>query len=242
MFITTYKEIIKNLTRQNRREMSRIANSIIKKGGLDSKNLTEKERKLKVKLENWFERSFLESDYTISELLFDCANCLTNRDCEIKSQQFVINATRQSASEKAQLEYMASRGYLMSKIPGSGKNSIRFNQDSSMLIPNKLEGETSRSFDYKRDYNGITELFTGKVTFGQGGSQNGTKSEIVDFLRRSNVFLKNNPDLNMVFTALVDGDSFTSEDFLEFGKFTSNRVRLMSSDNYVPYMEVKISL
>ena len=235
MFITTYNEIKKNLTRKNRRELSRVANSIIKKGGLGSENLTKKEVKLKVKLENWFERSYIESDYTISELLIDCANCLTNRDCEIKSQQFVTNAIRQSLSEKAQLEHMSIRGYLMSKLPNSGKNSIRFNQNSSKLIPNKLEGETSRSFDYKRDYDGITEFFTGKVTFGQGGSQNGTKSEIVDFLRRSNVFLKNNPDSNMVFTALVDGDSFTPEDLLEFAKFTSNRIRLMSSDNYVPY-------
>jgi hypothetical protein len=240
MFITTYKEIIKNLTRQNRRTNVRLANSIIEKQ-LNGKKLTKKELELKTKIENWFERSFLESDYTVSELLFDIANSLTNRDCEVKSQQFVINATRQSASEKSQLEHMKLRGYQMIKMPASGKNSLRFSQNSFGLVSNKTEGETSRSFDYKRKYDGIVEFLTGKVTFGQGGGQNGTKSEIVDFLRRANVFLKKNTDSNMVFTALVDGDSFTSEDFLEFAKFTSNRVRLMSSDNYVPFMEPHVS-
>jgi hypothetical protein len=234
MFITTYKEIIKNLTRQNRRTNVRLANSIIEKH-LNGKKLTKKELELKIKIENWFERSFLESDYTVSELLFDIANSLTNRDCEIKSQQFVINATRQSASEKSQLEHMKLRGYQMTKMSASGKNSLRFSRNSFDLVPNKTEGETSRSFDYKREYDGIVEFLTGKVTFGQGSGQNNAKSEIVDFLRRSNVFLKNNPDLNMVFTALVDGDSFTSKDLLKFAKLTSNRVRLMSSDNYIAY-------
>jgi hypothetical protein len=234
MFNTTYKKILENLTRENRREMKRLADSILKKG-LRSPKLIKKEKELLEKMSNWINRSYFDFDYTLEELLFDCSNSLTDRQAQKSSQQFVVNATRQSASEKAQMEHMKNRGFEINKLKASGEDSLRFDEQSYKLVPVKIEGVTSRSLDYKREYNGIIEYFTGKVTFGEGGGQNGMKTEIVDFLKRAVKFLEQNLDCNFVFTALVDGDALTDEEREEYKKYTSNKVRLMNCDTYEPY-------
>jgi hypothetical protein len=234
MFNNTYKKIHENLTRENRREMKRLADSILKKG-LKSLKLTKKEGDLLEKMTNWINRSYFDFDYTLEELLFDCSNSLTDRQSQKFSQYFVVDATRQGSSEKAQMKHMENRGFEMKKLKASGKDSLRFDEQSCKLVPVKIEGVTSRSFDYVREYNGIIEYFTGKVTFGQGGGQNGMKTEIVDFLNRAQKFFEQNPDCDFVFTALVDGNSLTDEEREEYKKYTSNKVRLMNCDTYEPY-------
>lgn len=234
MFNTTYKKILEVLTRENRRTMKRLADSILKKG-VESPKLTKKEKELLEKMTNWVNRSYFDFDYTIEELLTDCSNSLTDRQSQKSSQQFVVNATRQSASEKSQIEHMKIRGFNINKIPASGPKSLRFDEQSHKLIAVKQEGITSRSFDYIREYDGFIEYLTGKVTFGQGGGQSNMKDEIVNFLKRSNKFLSQNPNSNFVFTALVDGDALTEEDKENYKTFTSDRVRLMSCDNYFEY-------
>jgi len=234
MFNTTYKKILEKLTRENRRKLKQLSDSILKKG-LKSPKLLKKERDLLEKMTNWINRSYFDFDYTLEEFLIDCSNSLTDRQAQKFSQNFVVNATRQSASEKAQMEHMQKRGYKIIKLKASGKDSLRFDEQSTRLGTVKTEGITSRSFDYVREYDGIIEYFTGKVTFGQGGGQNGMKTEIVDFLNRAKKFLEQNPDCNFVFTALVDGDSLIDEEREEYKKYTSNKVRLMNCDIYEPY-------
>lgn len=236
MFNETYKKILENLTHKNRCEMKRLADSILKKG-VESTKLTKKEKELLEKITNWVNRSYFGFDYTIEELLTHCSNSLTDRQSQAVSQQFVVNPTRQSASEKAQMEHMKNRGFEMNKLKSSGEDSLRFDEQSCKLVPVKIEGVTSRSFDYVREYNGIVEYFTGKVTFGQGGGQNGMKTEIVDFLKRSQKYLEQNPDSNFLFTALVDGNALTENDLQSYQNYTSDTVRLMSSDTYVPYIK-----
>jgi hypothetical protein len=232
MFNDTYKSIVKELTRKSRRELQRLSVSILKKG-LYSK-LTKTEKELINKIDNFIGRSYFEGgfEWTTKEILELCTELLTCKKCQMSAQQFVKDATKQSASEKAQIEHMKLRGFEISKMPASGKNSIRFNEKSNILVPDKIEGETSRSFDYVRKYDGITEYFLGKVVFSQGGHQNGVKSEIIDFLIRSKKYLQENPDSMLIFTALVDGDSLTNDDYENYKKYTSEKVRLMNCDNY----------
>lgn len=234
MFNTVYNEIKKNLTRRNRRELHLLAVSLKKKG--ISGKLTKGEREFLKKAYNYLERNHFESKITI-EMIIDWVSRLDEGgQYEFLAQPFVKDSLKQSASEKAQMKCMEENGFPMCKMSASGKNSLRFDKESKSLIPTKTEGVTSRSFDYKREYNGFVEFFTGKVTYGQGGAQNGVKEEIVNFLKRAKKFLEKNADSNFVFTALVDGDAFTESDLLSYQQYTSDRIRLMSSDNYTPCM------
>jgi hypothetical protein len=233
MFNTVYTEIKKNLTRGNRRELHRLAVSLKKKG--ISGKLTKDERELLKKIDNHIERNHYESNID-REMIIDWLSRLNESPIyEFAAQQFVKDALKQSASEKAQIKCMEENGHPMNKMSASGKKSLRFDKESNSLIPTKTEGVTSRSFDYKREYDGFIEYLTGKVSFGQGGGQSNMKDEIVNFLKRSNKFLSQNPNSNFVFTALVDGDALTEKDKENYKTFTSDRVRLMSCDNYTPY-------
>lgn len=234
MFNTIYNQIKEIFTRKNRRELNRIAISIQKKG-IDSK-LTSSERELLKKIDNHIKRSYYESDITREKILQWLSKLFEDEIYEFLSQQFVKDATKQTASEKAQMKCMKEKGFEMLKLPASGKNSLRFDEKSKNLIPTKTEGVTSRSFDYKREYDGYIEFLTGKVTFGQGGAQNGMKDEIVNFLKRAKSYLQQNPNSNYVFTALVDGDSLTENDLLSYKQFTSEKIRLMSCDNYKKFV------
>jgi hypothetical protein len=236
MFNTTYKSIVEELTKQSRKELQRLSVSILKKGILSK--LTKTEKELISKINNFIGRSYFEEgfEWTTKEILELCTELLTCKKCQILAQQFIKDATKQSASEKAQIKHMELKSFKISKMSASGKNSIRFNEDSSKLVSDKIEGITSRSFDYIRKYDNFTEYFLGKVVFSQGGHQNGVKSEIVDFLIRAKKYLQVNPNSNLIFTALVDGDSLTNDDYENYKKYTSKKVRLMSCDNYEKFI------
>lgn len=236
MFKSTYNKIKEFTTRNNRREMYRLSISI-KEKGVNGK-LSRKERDLIKKIDSHIERSHYDSNITREKILNWLSKIFNDELCEFACQHFVKDATKMTISERAQIEHMKSRSFEMSKLPASGKNSLRFDENSLNIISTKIEGITSRSFDYKREYSGMVEYFTGKVTFGQGGAQNNMKEEIVNFLKKSNNFLVQNPNSNFVFTALVDGDALTENDLLSFQKYTSERVRLMNSDNYTPYVSI----
>jgi predicted nucleic-acid-binding protein len=232
MFNDTYKSIIEELTRKSRRELQRLSVSILKKGLVS--NLTKSERELINKIDNFIGRSYFEEgfEWSTKEILEVCSELLNCKKNQILAQQFIKDATKQSASEKAQIKHMELRTFKISKMSASGKNSIRFNEESNKLVSNKIEGITSRSFDYVRTYDNITEYFLGKVVFSQGGHQNGVKSEIIDFLIRSKKYLETNPNSNLIFTALVDGNSLTNDDCENYKKYTTEKVRLMNCDNY----------
>ena len=233
MFNTIYKKIKQKLKRGNRRKLHSLAISLKKKG--ISGKLTQDEREFLKKIDNHIERVHYDSNITREDIIEWVSKLDEGGIYEWGSQQFVKDALKQSASEKAQIKCMEEKGFPMSKMSASGKNSLRFDEKSKNLVLTKTEGITSRSFDYKREYNDFVEIFTGKVTYGQGGAQNGMKTEIVDFLKRAQKFLEQNPDCNFVFTALVDGDSLTDKEREEYRKYTSNKVRLMNCDTYKPY-------
>ena len=55
-------------------------------------------------------------------------------------------------------------------------------------------------------------------------------------MSRSKKYLQENPDSMLIFTALVDGDSLTNDDYENYKKYTSEKVRLMNCDNYEQFI------
>jgi hypothetical protein len=238
MFNSTHQKILENLTHNSREEMVRLSLSILKKIKDEYPWYSEDEEALIHKIDSFIFRSHFKFEHSFGEILLDCSKSLTCKLCERASQPFVKDATRQSASEKAQMEHMMERGFPLSKMTSSGQFCVRFNESSQNFTSIKIEGKTSRSFDYKRTYDGITEYFLGKVVFSQGGHQNTVKSEIVDFLTRANLYLNNNVNSSYIFTALIDGDSLTKNDIKEYQKYCNHNVRLCNSDTYQPYFKL----
>lgn len=238
IFQELYNELFSEWTRRNRREVMRLSESIQKKlkNGV---RLSEDEKSLYYKVQMWFERASFtqeeidEQNLSVSEILKQILESL------IIAQQFAKDAAKQNISETAQKKFMELRGFELEKLSPLGKNSIRFCSQNKTLVSKKVEGGTSRSFDYFRKYGQIIEYFLGKVCWGQGGHQNSVKDEIVKFLKSANKFLENNPeDSDTVFTVLVDGDTITENNLKEYRKYTNSRVRIFSSDTYVPYVGI----
>jgi hypothetical protein len=233
-FNELYKELFSEWTRRNRREVKRLSESIREKLE-NGKKLTKDENDLYYKVQMWFERaSFTQED--IDEQNLSISGLLKQiSDNFYLATSFSKDAAKQNISEAAQKKHMSQLGYQIEKLSSSGKNSLRFCSQNKTLVSEKVEGGTSRSFDYIKEYGETVEYFLGKVCWGQGGHQNGVKNEIVRFLKSANEFLENNPDSNMVFTALVDGDAITEENVKEYRQYTDSKVRFFNSDEYVPF-------
>ena len=226
-FAELYKELFSEWTRRNRREAKRLSESIQKKLK-NGKTFTEDENALYYKVEMYCNRqSFTEE--AIPEILKQIS------DSDFVAGHFAKDPSKQNISESAQKKHMELRSHKIEKLPSSGTNSLRFCSQNKTLVSKKIEGGTSRSFDFIKEYGQTVEYFLGKVCWGQGGHQNGVKNEIVNFLKSANKFLENNPDSNMVFTALVDGDAVTYENVREYHQYTNSRVRFFNSDEYEPF-------
>lgn len=229
-----YTELFSEWTRKNRREAKRLSESIRKKLK-NGKEFTKDENDLYYKVQMWFERACFaqedidEQNLSISDLLKQISENLYIQTT------FAKDAAKQNISEASQTKHMGQMGYEIEKLSSSGKDSLRFCSQNKTLVDKKVEGGTSRSFDYIRKYDQTVEYFLGKVCWGQGGHQNTVKNEIVKFLKSANKFLENNPDSNMVFTALVDGDAVTDENAKEYRQYTNSKVRFFNSDEYIPY-------
>jgi len=228
-FTTIYNETLKELTQNNRIEIRKLAKSILQKQ-TSYEDRTKKEYDLLLKIQNWINRSFFEFEVTIQEILELCVN--EDKQSQITYQQFVKDAIRQSASEKAQLKAITEQGFDIRKLRASGKESLRFTLNNQSFTSVKIKGETSHSFDYLITHETHQEYCMGKVTFSQGGHQDTVKDEIIDFLKRANQYIQHNPNSNYKFTALIDGDSLLDKDIKIMKKYTNDRVRLMNCDNY----------
>jgi len=226
-FDELYKDLFSEWTRRNRREAERLSKSIREKLE-NGKKLTKDENDLYYKVKMYCERQSFAQE-AILEILKRIS------DSDYDAGHFAKDPSKQNISEAAQKKYMGLRSYEIEKLSSSGKDSLRFCSQNKTLVAKKVEGGTSRSFDYIRKYDQTVEYFLGKVCWGQGGHQNTVKNEIVRFLKSANKFLENNPDSNMVFTALVDGDAITEENVKEYRQYTNSKVRFFNSHEYVPF-------
>jgi len=209
--------------KENQKNVVKWSQEILDNGGIGK---TKRQKELLVKIENYIKRNYL--DKVVNDVLVD----ITTFKNTYAIVQFAIEITRQNISEKVQVEHLKSKGFKINKMGNA--SAPRFSKDSTKLTYKKMEGETSRSFDYKVEKeNGYIDYGLGKTTFSQGGGQNSTKSEIVQFLNSALKYCESNPDEKISFFALIDGDSYTKEDLLGFSKHTSEKVRVCNSDTYL---------
>lgn len=209
--------------KENQKNVVKWSQQILDNGGIGK---TKPQKNLLEKIENYIKKNYL--DKVVNDVLID----ITTVKNAYAIVQFAIEITRQNISEKVQLEHLKSKGVKIEKM----SNSIgpRFSKNSTKLTYKKIEGETSRSFDYKVEKeNGYIDYGLGKTTFNQGGGQNSAKSEIVQYLKSSLKYGESNPDEKVSFFVLIDGDSYTKEDLLSFSKHTSEKVRVFNSDTYL---------
>lgn len=233
-FQELYKELFAEWTQRNRQEVKQLVSSILKKNELGQK-LNKDEESLYYKVQMFLQRACFSQDEIDEQNLTVLGVLKQLSENHIIATYFAKDAAKQNISEAAQKKHMSLKGFEIEKLSASGQNSLRFGPQNETIVPKKVEGLTSRSFDFVRQYGETVEYFLGKVCWGQGGHQNSVKDEIVKFLKSANQYLVNNPDSNMVFTALVDGDAVTQENVEEYRKYTSSRVRFFNSDDYEPY-------
>jgi hypothetical protein len=215
----THKLYVKD----NQKNVVKWAQEILNNGGIGK---TKRQKELLVKIENYIKRNYL--DKAVNDVLVD----ITTNQNTYAVVQFSIEITRQNISEKVQVEHLKNKGFKITKMGNA--SAPRFSKDSKKLTHEKMEGETSRSFDYKVEKeNGHVDYGLGKTTFSQGGGQNSAKSEIVQFLNSALKYCEANPDEKISFFALIDGDSYTKEDLSGFLKHTSEKVRVCNSDTYL---------
>ena len=233
-FQELYNELFIEWTQRNRREVRILAGSILKKNALRQK-LNKDEESLYYKVQMFIQRACFSQDDIDEENLTVNGVLKQILENSFTATTFAKDPTKQNISESAQKKHLSLKGFEIEKLSASGQNSLRFGPKNETIVPKKVEGLTSRSFDFIRQYGETVEYFLGKVCWGQGGHQNSVKDEIVKFLKSANQYLENNPNSNMVFTALVDGDAVTQENVEVYRKYTSSRVRFFNSDEYVPF-------
>lgn len=233
-FQELYNELLDEWTQRNRVEVRRLASSILKKNELDQK-LNKDEKSLRYKVQMHLQRNRYSQDEIDGQNLTVLGLLTELPENHFMASTFAKDPTKQNISEAAQKKHMFLKGFEIEKLSASGQKSLRFGPKNETIVSKKVEGMTSRSFDFVRQYGETVEYFLGKVCWGQGGHQNSVKDEIVKFLKSANKFLENNPDSNMVFTALVDGNAITEENVKEYRQYTNSKVRFFSSDEYVPF-------
>lgn len=100
-------------------------------------------------------------------------NNILNND--IVASFFCKDPTKQNLSEKLCVEVLN-----LTKLPGNGKNCIRFDNNSN--ITSSATGNT-KSVDFI--FNGY--YTTQKYTTSEGGAQDNQKNDVIDFLRRGSI-------------------------------------------------------
>lgn len=138
---------------------------------IDSKEVTEK-------IDNHLER--FDGIFTFAEIR---EGILTN---DIIASKFCKDPSKQNISEKLCAEVLN-----LDKLPASGKNCIRFNDNGDIV---SIASGNTKSADFIYDGYYATQ----KYTLINGGAQDNQKNDVIDFLRRGSIKHK--------VAAICDGD------------------------------------
>jgi hypothetical protein len=189
-------------------------------------DITSKRHKwLLVKVKNHIDRIGL--DFSISDVLHQIVSN------DLIASLFCKSTTKQNSSEVLQLKYLEEvRGIKLYNLPATGNETWRFILRTGKFIQTpKNEGYTSHSFDFR--YIGKYDYFImGKLTTTRGGGQNQQRQEMLDIIDDMKLFFENNPNSNIRFVLLLDGDSYVGNGiypFLEKVK-SDNRILIENSD------------
>jgi hypothetical protein len=194
-------------------------------------NINSKEDNwLKTKIENHIERSGLSGHTDVINILNKIVN-----DIDMASM-YAKDTAKQNSSERTQILYAKKRGINIESLPAGGKKSWRFilNTGTFGQFPKK-EGSTSHSMDYIcKDGVKYVDYIMGKVITTQGGGQNQQRQEMHDITNSMGLYIKENPNSNIRFVILMDGDNFDKDGYDIYKQYQTDRILITNSNEYEP--------
>lgn len=127
----------------------------------------------------------------------------------IVASKFCKDPGKQNISEKLAISVLG-----VEKLPASGKNCIRFNDDGD-IVHTSTGNTKSADFIYNEYY------ATQKYTDGAGGAQDNQRNDVIDFLKRGSIKYK--------VAAVVDGSYWDKYRDILRNEFADNSNVLITS-------------
>lgn len=127
----------------------------------------------------------------------------------IVASKFCKDPGKQNISEKLAISVLG-----VEKLPASGKNCIRFN-DNGDIVHTSTGNTKSADFIYNEHYT------TQKYTDGTGGAQDNQRNDVIDFLKRGSIKYK--------VAAIVDGSYWDKYRDILRNEFADNPNVLITS-------------
>lgn len=128
---------------------------------------------------------------------------------DVVASKFCKDPSKQNISE-----ILAEKILGVKKLPGSGKNCIRFNDNGEIVYNKRLNTKSADFF-----YNGF--YATQKYTNENGGAQDNQFADVVDFLKRGSIKHK--------VMAIVDGAYWDDKKEILKNEFKNNKNVLITS-------------
>ena len=222
-FIKFYNENVQNKSKQNVLKIQEVAKLAL------IGNTNKETRDLVKKIENRIKRWGSSSD----------KNKILNKIVEDYdyAMEYAKTPTKQNISEELQLEFLKLKGFNLSKLPASGKKSIRF--VNGEIVYGIVEKDTdTKSFDFQYldnifTYNKVTTTGFEDVDMSltNGGGQKSQLNDALDFVKQANLYCEKYED-NKVFILIVDGDFYTDERMNLLKKYENKRVKITNCDEF----------
>ena len=132
-FLKFYNEEIITLAKKNVQEVMKTADDYI--SNIENKNIKDLVKKVKNRLKRWGSTS---GEIDIIKKI--------SKDYDF-AVEYAKQPSKQNVSEKMQYKFLKQKGFELSKLPTSGKNSIRF-KDGSFTYGNDEKNPDTKSFDF----------------------------------------------------------------------------------------------
>ena len=117
------------------------------------------------------------------------------------------------------------------------KTNLRLNLDNATMMELTRPSTRDDELDWSEDFDGRIVnkkeyLYNFKMVIGTGGGQTRTIRELYHFIKCQFVFLKDNPDTEIVFINILDGDSMSAKlhRFIELKTKFSEHARIFIGD------------
>lgn len=184
---------------------------------------------LKEKVENHISRHNFNEDFSPNDFYQKIIDDVVVASC------FAKPVVKQNQSEKLQSEYLKQRGIKVKKLPATGKKSYRFIVGTGKFGQYKKdEDRTTHSMDFFCKGKKYHDYIMAKVTTTKGGAQNQQRHEMINIIKDMELYVEKNPNTNLRFVLLLDGDNYEKESFEVFKKHDSERIYITNSDQYLP--------
>lgn len=140
-------------------------------------------------------------------------------------------ASRQRHAEIAQIEYLNKCGLKVSSLPQCGPEALRLS--AGEFVKGDTSAVSSKAIDARNKSNG--DFISAKFTTLNGGAQKNSFEDIIHYMQEARAYVKNHPDFNGRFIALLDGKFYRDKSVISQCRALEvpGKVIACASDNYV---------